>query len=973
MTGWPRHGACPALDAFFVGQPGLMQRAALDPGAPGRAFAARLERVIRTRAIGAPLDSLLDLMMTVRADPAACERFVDALVSDARGASERRTRAGRRASLWGVTPIINLIPCARADRLGGTDVCSLVFNTYRISDEFDLVLTPQSTWVTAQKGGRLTAYRWLIFTWALLRFDNFFLFNDQGLLVPIGGYGSPRFGINREELELLQRAGKALYTLAYGADHRSRGKTLALGRYNFCAECPDIGRFCICHDDEAEAMLETISAYSTANLTTGLSTYYFSRPRNLNYLIVELDRYAVMDPPARADGRLRILHCPNHQHFKGTHFLEEAVARLQAEDVPVELRLVSGVSNKVVLEEMRDADIVADQFLGGMFGYTAIEAMALGRPVLCYLAHDDLVPEPADCPVINASPDNLYEVLKETVARRESLPLVGRRSREYVERHFSMDPFSERLLGLYRDTVPGFRDPRAASMGRRLAGAVERRVGRGRAGSALRGAVIGLLPERDRLRHLRGLFERSPTCFAFARMTRRALDAALHAPRNAVRFAGRVVGHGLTRATMLRRRLAGTWRRALTALPLAASGTLVALAVPLGRLATAVRLHLGRPRSVWGVTPILTLRLLSRCDRDLGLASESLVFTTYSVTSNFDVNLQRLTAWVTEKHPRQYRFYAQCVFAWALLRYDVFNCFFDRGVEAPLGRMGFNESELVALSRANKRLYVYTYGADVRTRERTLALGKYNFCSECPEIGRYCICDEGCGRDNTDLVSRYATAMLAMGDMCAYVPGHREQHFWPIDTARIPFHGVRERSDGTLRIAHATNQPWFKGTEHLVAVVDRLRREGLPVELVSVSGLPNAEVLRVFGTVDVVAEQFLGGFHGYTALEAMAVGKPVISYIRDRARLADARDCPIISATPDELETVLRDCLAGKYDFDELGRRGRRYVEKYYAIDAVARELARTYLETANFPRRIARRMRRAAGLAVPGSGAAAA
>ena len=62
------------------------------------------------------------------------------------------------------------------------------------------------------------------------------------------------------------------------------------------------------------------------------------------------------------------------------------------------------------------------------------------------------------------------------------------------------------------------------------------------------------------------------------------------------------------------------------------------------------------------------------------------------------------------------------------------------------------------------------------------------------------------------------------------------------------------------------------------------------------------------------------------------------------------RDCPIISATPDELETVLRDCLAGKYDFDELGRRGRRYVEKYYAIDAVARELARTYLETANFP-----------------------
>ena len=35
---------------------------------------------------------------------------------------------------------------------------------------------------------------------------------------------------------------------------------------------------------------------------------------------------------------------------------------------------------------------------------------------------------------------------------------------------------------------------------------------------------------------------------------------------------------------------------------------------------------------MWGVTPILTLPLLARCDRLLGLRSESLVFTTYYTT-----------------------------------------------------------------------------------------------------------------------------------------------------------------------------------------------------------------------------------------------------------------------------------------------------------------------------------------------------
>src|SRR5439155_16052577 len=55
----------------------------------------------------------------------------------------------------------------------------------------------------------------------------------------------------------------------------------------------------------------------------------------------------------------------------------------------------------------------------------------------------------------------------------------------------------------------------------------------------------------------------------------------------------------------------------------------------LTQLAAAWRGRFGRPRTMWGVTPILTLPLLAKCDRLLGFRSETLVFTTYHTTRSF--------------------------------------------------------------------------------------------------------------------------------------------------------------------------------------------------------------------------------------------------------------------------------------------------------------------------------------------------
>ncbi len=378
-----------------------------------------------------------------------------------------------------------------------------------------------------------------------------------------------------------------------------------------------------------------------------------------------------------------------------------------------------------------------------------------------------------------------------------------------------------------------------------------------------------------------------------------------------------------------------------------------AVVLPIAAALTRRRVSRGSVRTLWGYTPILTLPHLAACDKLLGLQSESVVFSTYHISRQFDVNLQKWNGsaiWMSQNvfGPSLYLF-RMAVLYWITLRYDVISIFYDRSVLPGQSRFGLNRDELRRLNRAGTRIYTYAYGADVRTRGITMALGKYNCCIECPDPGTYCICNNQELRDALSGMADAVTARIAMGDMAAYVPGCRKMHHWPLDVASFAVTEPPERNGRPLRVAHAPNHPEFKGSRHIVAAVDRLREEGHDIELVQISGVSNAEVLRQFSDADVIVDQLYIGFHGYTALEAMAVGRPVVCYIREAEMLADADACPILNANPDTIYDVLLACLRGEVDLTALGTQGRRYVERYYDLPAIAARLGNLYLDTADF------------------------
>ena len=149
---------------------------------------------------------------------------------------------------------------------------------------------------------------------------------------------------------------------------------------------------------------------------------------------------------------------------------------------------------------------------------------------------------------------------------------------------------------------------------------------------------------------------------------------------------------------------------------------------------------------------------------------------------------------------------------------------------------------------------------------------------------------------------------------------------------------VREQGDVFI-VAHAPTNQALKGTNALIEACRSLRARGVRVHLDLVEGVPHAEVLHRFAGADLVVDQLLVGWYGVTAIEAMALGKPVLCHIvKDLPELAGEKP-PVISARPESVERILSDAIAGRIELGALAAAGPAYVERVHAPERVAARL----------------------------------
>jgi glycosyltransferase involved in cell wall biosynthesis len=216
--------------------------------------------------------------------------------------------------------------------------------------------------------------------------------------------------------------------------------------------------------------------------------------------------------------------------------------------------------------------------------------------------------------------------------------------------------------------------------------------------------------------------------------------------------------------------------------------------------------------------------------------------------------------------------------------------------------------------RAARRKSVFHYlGSDIRGRTAAeLAYGK---------------------RADAEIVGSYAALR--------WVP---EAHVVPPGLDLRPFTPVAPSDRPSPLIVHAPSNREKKGTRHVIEACERL---GLELDIVE--GVPHLEARERYARADIVVDQLTAGWHGVFALEAMALGKPVVANLDPESVERSAEGygirVPIVPATRTDLVDALLPLVESPTLRRELGAAGRAYVEQVHDIDRIADRLLAIYAQ----------------------------
>ncbi len=145
-----------------------------------------------------------------------------------------------------------------------------------------------------------------------------------------------------------------------------------------------------------------------------------------------------------------IVHSPSALIAKGSNIILPIIERLKKK-YDFEFIIIHQKPRSEVLELLKKADIFIDQIILGTYAMAAMEAMAYGKPTLCYIMPEvfknGLTPE---CPVVNVNPDTIEEKLIELILNPQLRHEIGLKSRTYIENYHNDLTIAHQLIDIYK-------------------------------------------------------------------------------------------------------------------------------------------------------------------------------------------------------------------------------------------------------------------------------------------------------------------------------------------------------------------------------------------------------------------------------------------------------------------------------------------------------------------------------------------
>jgi hypothetical protein len=279
------------------------------------------------------------------------------------------------------------------------------------------------------------------YLWRVLAFHDVIHYHFNGFLFDDG-----------TDLRVLQRMGKVIVVHYRGCDVRCRSINMTKNpQLNVCQECSyPVGS---CDTDYQRGKITVSRSHSDIRFVTTPDLLDFADDaEHLPFIPPYTVDFSKIEPAPRSPDVFRVVTSSNHPALDGVRFVREAVDRMAAEGVKIELVEVFRQPFHEALALYKSADLYCGKLRMGYYNNANIESLMLGVPNMCYIRDQylNLIP---DSPFIVARPDNVYEKLREWVAKPGELKQLGARGPEFVRRYHHADRLMAHMIARYNQAL----------------------------------------------------------------------------------------------------------------------------------------------------------------------------------------------------------------------------------------------------------------------------------------------------------------------------------------------------------------------------------------------------------------------------------------------------------------------------------------------------------------------------------------
>lgn len=209
-------------------------------------------------------------------------------------------------------------------------------------------------------------------------------------------------------------------------------------------------------DNEKRTRISWFDTFASEIFAVSPDMMWFlpKRTRFIPYVCTNLLELAP-DYPSKLPDKIRICHAPTDRSGKGTPYIEEAVKQLILEGYIFEFKTLENMEHARVIDEIRNSDLFIDQIHHGWYGGVAVEAMALGKPVMAFIRQGDLVHIPKamadEIPILMVEYTTILSNLRNLLSSdRINFRDLGLKSRAYVEAWHNPTTVVSEIINLYK-------------------------------------------------------------------------------------------------------------------------------------------------------------------------------------------------------------------------------------------------------------------------------------------------------------------------------------------------------------------------------------------------------------------------------------------------------------------------------------------------------------------------------------------